>query len=91
MARASRRGRQAFSVLPGRRADVDDAAQELGQVKLCRLNLQLASLDLRQVEDVIDEGEQMFAAARDDLNGTTMGFGQGVVALEGSGHSRGCH
>ena len=47
--------------------DPDDAAQECRQLQRRGAEFQPAGLDLGQVEDVVDQGEQVLAALLDDV------------------------
>jgi hypothetical protein len=47
------------------REQVDDFLDDLADVKILRLEAQLAGLDLREVQDVVDDGQQRVGRALD--------------------------
>ena len=56
--------------------------QERRQVDLGGEQLELGGVDARQIQDVVDEGQQMPTGLIDDLESSRLPLGQGFVALQ---------
>ncbi len=72
-------------VLGAEPAEVDDPLDERGEVELVRDQLHLASLDLGQIEDVIDQAQEVLAGGADHLDALPAALGELLHALEDLG------
>src|SRR5690606_8999813 len=53
-----------------------DVAQELGEVEGGGAQLELAGLDLGEVEDLVDHAQEVFAAGADDVDALAVAGGE---------------
>ena len=86
-ASSSIRQPSSICLLPGaRRDDVERALDALAQVDRLSLELELAGLDLRVVEDVVDHVQQRVAARADDLGELAL-LGRQLGTEQEAGHA----
>ena len=65
--------------------DVGDRRQELDETDCARVQVELAGLDLGQIEHVVDQHQQMLAAVLDRAQAARLSIGQAGIALQDLG------